>query len=50
MNEEGGYLGAMTYQCLYAGAFDRIKQARRDEPGALGAIHVRGNIFKKLIF
>ncbi|CAG9530638.1 unnamed protein product [Cercopithifilaria johnstoni] len=35
MNEEGGYLGAMTYQCLYSGVLDRIVQNRRNDDTAV---------------
>lgn len=40
MNEEGGYLGAMTYQCLYSGVFDRIVQNRRNDDSAVRVIQV----------
>ncbi|MCP9261773.1 Cerebral cavernous malformation protein 3 [Dirofilaria immitis] len=38
MNEEGGYLGAMTYQCLYIGVLDRIIQNRRNDDSAIHVI------------
>ncbi|EPB66235.1 PX domain protein [Ancylostoma ceylanicum] len=40
MNEEGGYLGAMTYQCLYSGILDKLRSSKRDDDRALAAIHV----------
>ncbi|KHJ96443.1 hypothetical protein OESDEN_03591 [Oesophagostomum dentatum] len=39
MNEEGGYLGAMTYQCLYSGILDKLRSSKRDDDRALAAIH-----------
>lgn len=38
MNEEGGYLGAMTYQCLYSGVLDRVVQNRRNDDSAVHVI------------
>lgn len=38
MNEEGGYLGAMTYQCLYSGVLDRVVQKRRNDNSAVHVI------------
>ncbi|VDM27367.1 unnamed protein product [Toxocara canis] len=35
MSEEGGYLGAMTFHCLFGGAIERVLQSRRDDPNAL---------------
>ncbi|MFH4982084.1 hypothetical protein AB6A40_008793 [Gnathostoma spinigerum] len=34
MGEEGGYLGAMTFQCLFSGVIDKLIQARKDDPYA----------------
>ena len=31
MNEEGGYLSAMTYQAIYASAFEKLKKAYSDD-------------------
>uniref|UniRef100_W6NEZ6 Programmed cell death protein 10 dimerisation domain-containing protein n=2 Tax=Haemonchus contortus TaxID=6289 RepID=W6NEZ6_HAECO len=39
MNEEGGYLGAMTYQCLYSGILDKLRSSKKDDDRALAAIH-----------
>lgn len=41
MNEEGGYLGAMTYQAIYSSAFDKLRRAHSesDEAG-LNALNV----------
>ncbi|CAO4365245.1 unnamed protein product [Caenorhabditis nigoni] len=39
MNEEGGYLGAMTYQCLYNPVMEKIKQKHRDDPRASLALN-----------
>uniref|UniRef100_A0A1I7X171 MIF4G domain-containing protein n=1 Tax=Heterorhabditis bacteriophora TaxID=37862 RepID=A0A1I7X171_HETBA len=39
MNEEGGYLGAMTYQCLYSGVMDKLRSSKRDDDRAQAAIH-----------
>lgn len=41
MNEEGGYLGAMTYQCLYSGVLDRVVQKRRNDNSAVHEIQVK---------
>ena len=51
MNEEGGYLGAMTYQCLYSGIFDKLRNNRRDDQAAQAAINVSHLVcFKNLVF
>ncbi|GMS85792.1 hypothetical protein PENTCL1PPCAC_7967 [Pristionchus entomophagus] len=39
MNEEVGYLGAVTYQCLYSGALDRVRQSMRTDEKAPSAVH-----------
>ncbi|CAD6192558.1 unnamed protein product [Caenorhabditis auriculariae] len=39
MNEEGGYLGAMTYQCLYNPVLERLRNANRDDPRAYSSIN-----------
>ncbi|CAJ0581835.1 unnamed protein product, partial [Mesorhabditis spiculigera] len=38
MNEEGGYLGQVTYQCVYSGVLDRLKEKNRNDPAASMAI------------
>ncbi|KJH53296.1 hypothetical protein DICVIV_00419 [Dictyocaulus viviparus] len=40
MNEEAGYLGAMTYQCLYSGVLDKLRLMKRDDDRTLAAIHM----------
>ena len=50
MNEEGGYLGAMTYQCLYSGIFDKLRANRRDDQAAQAAIHVSSSVFLLAIY
>ncbi|CAI5440710.1 unnamed protein product [Caenorhabditis angaria] len=39
MNEEGGYLGAMTYQCLYSPVLEKLKSGHRDDPRAHAALN-----------
>uniref|UniRef100_A0A915B010 Programmed cell death protein 10 n=1 Tax=Parascaris univalens TaxID=6257 RepID=A0A915B010_PARUN len=34
MSEEGGYLGAMTFQCLFNGAIERVIESRRNDEKA----------------
>uniref|UniRef100_A0A1I8AKQ4 Programmed cell death protein 10 n=1 Tax=Steinernema glaseri TaxID=37863 RepID=A0A1I8AKQ4_9BILA len=39
MTEEGGYLGAMTYQCLFSPILDRLKADHMDSPQAVTSIN-----------
>ncbi|CAB3410959.1 unnamed protein product [Caenorhabditis bovis] len=39
MNEEGGYLGAMTYQCLYNPVLEKMKASKSDDPRAHAALN-----------
>lgn len=50
MNEEVGYLGAVTYQCLYSGALDRVRQSMRTDEKAPSAVHVCFYLKKNLKF
>ncbi|VDN04488.1 unnamed protein product [Thelazia callipaeda] len=47
MNEEGGYLGAMTYQCLYSGVLDRIVQNHRNDNAAVHFLHRLRSILRQ---
>ncbi|VDN92345.1 unnamed protein product [Brugia pahangi] len=47
MNEEGGYLGAMTYQCLYSGVLDRVVQNRRNDDSAVHVIQRLRNTLRQ---
>ncbi|VDO40122.1 unnamed protein product [Onchocerca flexuosa] len=47
MNEEGGYLGAMTYQCLYSGVLDRIVQNHRNDDSAVRMIQRLRNTLRQ---
>uniref|UniRef100_A0A914DTL3 Programmed cell death protein 10 n=1 Tax=Acrobeloides nanus TaxID=290746 RepID=A0A914DTL3_9BILA len=38
MNEEGGYLGAMTYQCLFSASLERLRKVHGDNPQAINSI------------
>ena len=40
-SEEAGYLGAMTYNNLYAPVLDTLRQQNRTDDRALAAVHVR---------
>lgn len=40
-DEGGGYLGAMTYQCLYNASFERLKRIYIDNSEAVDALNVR---------
>ena len=46
MSEEGGYLGAMTYQAIYSSAFEKLRSAHSENQDALSAL----NVSKILIF
>ncbi|VDD95054.1 unnamed protein product [Enterobius vermicularis] len=39
MAEEGGYLGAMTYQCLFKGAIERVMQSHKADEVAYHALN-----------
>lgn len=41
MSEEGGYLGAMTYQCLYSASFERLRKVHSANPTAVESLDVR---------
>uniref|UniRef100_A0A0N5B1F3 Histone H4 n=1 Tax=Syphacia muris TaxID=451379 RepID=A0A0N5B1F3_9BILA len=40
MAEEGGYLGAMTYQCLFKGAIEQVMQTHKTDDNAYHALSV----------
>jgi hypothetical protein len=40
MNEEGGYLGAMTYQAIYSSAFEKLRTSHSENPEALSALNL----------
>uniref|UniRef100_A0AC34F4S0 Programmed cell death protein 10 n=1 Tax=Panagrolaimus sp. ES5 TaxID=591445 RepID=A0AC34F4S0_9BILA len=40
MSEEGGYLGAMTYQAIYSSAFEKLKTSHSDNPEATSALNL----------
>ncbi|KAE9548288.1 hypothetical protein FO519_008500 [Halicephalobus sp. NKZ332] len=44
MNEEGGYLGAMTYQAIYASAFEKLKKAYSDDSTNGVLTHLQKNL------
>ena len=46
MAEEGGYLGAMTYQCLFKGAIERVMQSHKADEVAYHALNVTFNFFE----
>lgn len=39
-DEGGGYLGAMTYQCLYNSSFERLKKVHAENQDAIEALNV----------
>ncbi|KAH7712680.1 hypothetical protein AAVH_19985 [Aphelenchoides avenae] len=39
MSEEGGYLGAMTYQCLYSSSFERLRKVHSANPTAVESLN-----------
>uniref|UniRef100_A0A7E4VAS8 Programmed cell death protein 10 n=1 Tax=Panagrellus redivivus TaxID=6233 RepID=A0A7E4VAS8_PANRE len=40
MNEEGGYLGAMTYQAIYSSAFDKLRRAHSESDESQNALNL----------
>ncbi|KAH7708862.1 hypothetical protein AAVH_23869 [Aphelenchoides avenae] len=54
MSEEGGYLGAMTYQCLYSSSFERLRKVHSANPTAVESLNVRftkqENVVEILVF
>lgn len=50
MSEEGGYLGAMTFQCLFNGAIERVIESRRSDEKAAHELRVCFTFFDNLTF